>query len=145
MWLAPRTVRQLWLSGLLATAALCACQSSGSGGAATAPAHSRTTITAAEWQDMPVTNLYEVVEHLHPEWLAQRYGMTTGRAQGLTQETSTEVSVYLDNERAGNSGVLKGMVLGSASAMRYFTAAESQSRFGTSNLNGVIQVVTMRQ
>lgn len=144
MWFARRSARALSFTSVLAIAMLAACQSTAPAGATPTPAHSRTTILAAEWQNMPVTNLYEVVEHLHPEWLAQRNSMTAGRARGLTDENSSEVSVYVDNERAGNTGVLKSLQLGSASAMHYFSAAESQARFGTSNLNGVIQVVTMR-
>jgi hypothetical protein len=92
-------------------------------------------------QGLTTVNLFEVVQRLHPEWLAQRNSSTSGKAKGLS-DTDTDVSVYIGEQRVGNSQFLRSMTMGSATALKYYSASESQVRFGTGNLNGVIQVLT---
>jgi hypothetical protein len=119
-----------------------ACSSSTAGGTGSAngspaPAarRDRTTITSQELTQTQASNLYEVVQRLHPEWLTPRNGATISGA-------SNDVQVYLNSQRAGGSDYLKQMSLNSATTLRFFTASEAQSRFGNGNVNGVIQVVT---
>lgn len=139
--------RALVVAMSVATALLSACASSGGSssegtlaGTHSTPTHDRNLITANEMQGLNTVNLFEVVQRLHPEWLAQRNSTTPGKTKGLTQSTDTDVSVYIGDQRAGNSQFLRSMNMGSARSMRYFSASDSQVRFGTGNLNGVIQV-----
>jgi hypothetical protein len=116
--------------------------SSGAGSNGARPHRNNSVITAADMSQLHLTNLYEVVQRLHPEWLAHHNAATlttppSGEASGLTQ-----VQVYLDNQRAGNSDVLQQIPISGAVSLRYFDAAQADVRFGNGNLYGVIQVIT---
>jgi hypothetical protein len=103
-----------------------------------APQRSRTQITAAEIRATNATTLYEVVERLHPEWLSSRGPKTLG---GGTGQMPTGVQVYIDTQAAGTVDVLRQFPLTSAALMKYYSAADAQTRFGLGNLNGVIQII----
>jgi hypothetical protein len=145
-------VIQTRIAYLVAAAlAAAACASSGtsagtgaSASVAASPRHDRSVITADDMKDLQVSNLFEVVERLHPEWLVQRNTAGMGRASGRSSSTNdTDVQVYFDMQRAGSTDMLKQLPVTSASSLRYYTASEAQARFGNGNLNGVIQVVTI--
>ena len=126
-----------------------ACASSGtsagtSASVAGAPRRDRSVITAEDMKDLQVSNLFEVVQRLHPEWLVQRNSAGMGRASGRSSNTNdTDVQVYFDMQRAGGVDMLKQLPVNGASSLKYYTASEAQARFGNGNLNGVIQVVTI--
>ncbi|HXT14594.1 MAG TPA: hypothetical protein VN706_03140 [Gemmatimonadaceae bacterium] len=109
--------------------------------AADVPHRDRNTILAEDMHDLTVTNLYDAVQRLHPEWLNPRNSSSIGRRSGLTNEASNDIQVYIDTQRAGNTDMLKSMALSTAVALKFYSASEAQARFGTGNLNGVIQVV----
>jgi hypothetical protein len=129
------------LYGCASSAATSTQGGAGSGGRS-APAHDHNMISAGEMQGLNTTNLFEVVQRLHPEWLVQRNSTTPGKTKGLSMSTDNDISVYVGDQRVGNSQFLRSMTMGSASTLRYFSATDAQVRFGTGNLNGVIQVVT---
>lgn len=127
-----------------AAGAIVACASGGaspetaatsSGGA---PQRSRTQITAAEIRSTNATTLYEVVERLHPEWLSSRGPKTLG---GSASRIDTGVQVYIDTQPAGTADVLRQFPMTSVALMKYYSAADAQTRFGLGNLNGVIQII----
>ena len=124
---------------LAATCAIAACASGGAGASSTSgPQRSRTQITAAEIKATNATTLYEVVERLHPEWLSSRGPKTMG---GATGQIDTGVQVYIDTQAAGTVEVLRQFPITSAALLKYYSAADAQTRFGLGNLNGVIQIV----
>ena len=124
---------------LAATCAIAACASGGAGASSTSgPQRSRTQITAAEIKATNATTLYEVVERLHPEWLSSRGPKTLG---GATGQIDTGVQVYIDTQAAGTVEVLRQFPITSAALLKYYSAADAQTRFGLGNLNGVIQIV----
>jgi hypothetical protein len=124
---------------LAATCAIAACASGGGGTTSTSgPQRSRTQITAAEIKATNATTLYEVVERLHPEWLSSRGPKTLG---GATGQIDTGVQVYIDTQAAGTVEVLRQFPITSAALLKYYSAADAQTRFGLGNLNGVIQIV----
>lgn len=124
---------------LAATCAFAACASGGAGASSTSgPQRSRTQITAAEIKATNATTLYEVVERLHPEWLSSRGPKTLG---GATGQIDTGVQVYIDTQAAGTVEVLRQFPITSAALLKYYSAADAQTRFGLGNLNGVIQIV----
>ena len=53
------------------------------------------------------------------------------------------MQVYIDSQRIGTSEMLKQIVVSSAASLKYYSAAEAQTRFGNGNLSGVIQVVSV--
>ena len=122
-----------------AAGAIAACASGGSSTASTSgPQRSRTQITAAEITATNATTLYEVVERLHPEWLSSRGPKTLG---GATGQIDTGVQVYIDTQAAGTVEVLRQFPITSAALLKYYSAADAQTRFGLGNLNGVIQII----
>jgi hypothetical protein len=112
----------------------------GSAASAPQPRHDRSTISAEELKDSQASNLFDVVQRLHPEWLTGRNGtMVSGKNSAL----ANSVQVYIDTQRNGTTDVLRQISLSAASSIRYYTATEAQARFGNGNLNCAIQVVTV--
>lgn len=134
---------------LLAAAASLACGAAASSADSSldvAPeAHrDRNAISAEEMTKVSALNLYEVVQRIHPEWLKVRNTSTTGQRTGTVMSNpDQEVQVYIDQQRAGSAEILKTMAIRSASSLRYYSASEAQVKFGSGNLSGAIQVVTL--
>ena len=110
--------------------------------ATSAPRRDRSTITAEEIAPLQVANLYEAVRRLHPEWLVARTTMTPGSAR--TAQPVASIQVYVDGQKMGDAEHLKQFTVGSAVALKFYSAADAQTRFGLGNLNGVIEVITKR-
>jgi hypothetical protein len=128
---------------VLAAASLAAgfsgCASAGTH--ATSTRRDRSVITAADMRELQLSNLYEVVQRLHPEWLTERNASTLGGASGKNTDEML-VQVYLDTQHAGSIEVLKQIPTTGASSIHHYSASEAEARFGSGNLNGVIQIVT---
>lgn len=95
------------------------------------------TITHEEIENAHQPTLFDVVRALRPTWLR-----TT--PTGLRTDADAGIAVYLDSQRAGSIDVLRQLPSTSASALRFYSASEAQSRFGLGNLHGVIQIVSPR-
>ena len=91
-------------------------------------------------REIPASNLYEVVQRLHPDWLVQRNSTTAGTAIGRTTTTDSDIQVFIGSQHAGNTDILKQLAINGIESLKYFSASEAQGRFGSGNLNGVIQV-----
>jgi hypothetical protein len=117
-----------------------ACAGAASSGSA-APRRDATVITTEDMTRVQATNLYDVVHRLHPEWLNQRTAATVGSLNSAAPAQPIDVQVYLDSQHIGTSETLKQLMVSTASSLKYYTAAEAQTRFGAGNLNGVIQVI----
>ncbi len=107
--------------------------------------HDRATITQEEMRQIDAASLYDIVQRLHPEWLTGRNSVAVGAASARGSASSNEVQVFLDNQRAGTADILRQMQPSSANLLRYYTASEAQARFGNGNLNGAIQIVTVKR
>lgn len=120
---------------LFALAFLPACASSGDG--ERVPRGSADHIIEAEVEAANVTNAYELVERLRPNWLRGR-----GAASAMNPGSEIPI-VYIDNTRLGDLQNLRGIEIRSVREMRYIRAADATTRWGTGHAGGVIQV-TMR-
>jgi lipoprotein-anchoring transpeptidase ErfK/SrfK len=130
--------RRLFLTALTTVAAACA-GAAASGGSA--PRRDSTVITAEDMTKVQATNLYDVVRRLHPEWLNQRTAATVGSLNSAAPAQPVDVQVFVDSQHIGTSETLKQLTISTTTSLKYYTAAEAQTRFGAGNLNGVIQVV----
>jgi hypothetical protein len=138
-------VRRLALAAVAAASMACA-----SGGASSAnagdssPKHDRTVITDADMRELTVSNLLEVVQHLHPEWLTPRNAGTVAAPRARTASSSTDVAVqvYIDTQHAGTIDVLGQLSINSAASLKYYSASEAQARFGNGNIYGAIQIIS---
>ena len=126
-------------SFVLAGASLCACAAAAtpSGRPAFASA-GRDVITAAEIVSSRVTDAYQAVIQLRPEFLRRR------GATASPSIPSPPVLVYLDDLPYGTVESLHVVPLERVRLIRYIPAAESDLRWGGSHAAGAILVTTMK-
>lgn len=136
-WFAPtRLIAAVAAVALFATA----CSSSGapapSGGGRPAP----NLITEDEIAKASVQNALEAVQKLRPAML-KRPTVASANAQ-----SKGELVVYVDNTRFGSGAVenLRQIPASTIAAVRYFSASESQMKWGSNHPGGVIEVLTKR-
>jgi len=130
--------RRLVFVALVLIATACAgAASSGS----TSPRRDSTVITAEDMTRVQATNLWDVVHRLHPEWLMARTAATVGSLNNAAPAQPIDVQVFIDSQHVGTSETLKQLVVSTTTSLKYYSAAEAQTRFGAGNLNGVIQVI----
>lgn len=94
------------------------------------PRRSRNLITAEELSELSVSSCYEAVQRLRPAWLQAR-----GR--------SPLPVVFRNNARWGdNPRSLESIRINSVSEIRFLSASDATTRYGTGFTGGVILVVT---
>lgn len=79
----------------------------------------------------PGQSLYDAIRFLRPQFLTPRGG-----------GTSTEPVVYVDNIRRGGIDSLNNLFVSQVSEIRYMSASEATTRFGTGHPGGAILVKT---
>ncbi|MCC7052738.1 MAG: hypothetical protein IT355_05685 [Gemmatimonadaceae bacterium] len=90
-------------------------------------------------------NAMEVVQRLRPAMLRVRSGsMSSGSGMSSMDVGSNELSVYLDNQRLGGADALKEIMLSQFREIRYLSANDATTLFGTGHQAGAIQVVGRR-
>ena len=133
-------------------AAACA-SSSSSSGTSGAPRSSPNLITAEEISRINVQNAYEAVQKLRPSMLRQRQVASANGQGGIAGDAppitgtgvqSGAVVVYVDNTRLGDADQLRGIAASSIAAVRYFSASEAQTKWGSGHPGGAIEVTTKR-
>lgn len=136
-WFAPsRLIAAVAAVALVATA----CSSSGAptprGGGRSAP----NLITEDEIAKASVQNALEAVQKLRPAML-KRPTVASANAQ-----SKGELVIYVDNTRFGSGAVenLRQIPASTIAAVRYFSASESQMKWGSNHPGGVIEVLTKR-
>ena len=133
---------------------IAACSSGGSGGASGtsgAPKPSANLITADEIGRVNVQNAYEAVQKLRPAMLRVRQIASAngqGGAMGAKPTGSSvsagELLVYMDNNRLGSADQLRQISASTVAALRYYSASEAQTKWGSGHAGGVIEVITKR-
>ena len=94
------------------------------------PRRSRNLITADELSGLSVSSAYEAVRRLRPAWLQAR-----GR--------SPLPVVYRNNSRwGGDPRSLESIRIDSVSEMRFLSASDATTRYGSGFTGGVILVAT---
>ena len=136
-WFAPtRLIAAVAAVALVATA----CSSSGApaprGGGRSAP----NLITEDEIAKASVQNALEAVQKLRPAML-KRPTVASANAQ-----SKGELGIYDDPTRCGCGAVenLRQLPASTIAAVRYFSASESQMKWGSNHPGGVIEVLTKR-
>jgi hypothetical protein len=118
--------------------ALSCTSGAGQSGRMATPRHDANIISAEELAGVNASNLYDAIRLLRTEWL-RRSAPTT-----LLPGAEYAIAVYLDRVRFGDLESLRQLPVSAAVRVRYYSASEAQSEFGVSNLQGAIQVVTLR-
>ena len=137
-------------------AAGCASSKSSASSAGGGPKPTANLITADEISHVTVQNAYEVVQKLRPSMLRQRQLASVNGQGGVGQDgakapvvtgsgvTSGEVVVYMDGTRLGDADQLRGISASSIAFVRYYTASEAQTKWGSGHPGGAIEVTTKR-
>ena len=115
-----------------------ACASSPSSGTSSGPKPGPNLITADEISRANVVNALEVVQKLRPAMLRQR------QVASANAQSSGELVVYVDNNRFGDVESLRQISAASIAALRYYSASEAQTKWGSGHPGGAIEVVTKR-
>ena len=106
------------------------CASSGGGSRGGNP----NVLSTEDLQDFQELNADEAIRRLRPAWLRPR-GAGTSRAVPV---------LYVDGMRRGSLDELSALRVSQVESMRYLSASEATTRFGTNNLGGAILVSTRR-
>lgn len=110
------------------------CASTGaSPGTSRETARSRDVITAEELAGIDAVDAYSAVQRLRPSFFQTR------GATSLRQGDAGPV-VYIDNNKAGQIGVLRQITTAEIQEIRYLSASEATQRFGTGHTGGAILV-----
>jgi hypothetical protein len=98
----------------------------------------RAVISYYEIQDVSVDNAWDIVRLLRPEWLNARPPDNLGATDF---ETTT---VYIDDFRYGDTvDWLRNIHVSTIETIRFVSPAQATARWGTGNVMGVIQVITI--
>jgi len=117
---------------------LTACAAATSGARSNLTAAGRDVLTAAEIVTSRVTDAYQAVVQLRPEFLRRRGGTVTMSFNAPT------VVVYLDELPYGTVESLRSIPLERVRLIRYIPAAEADLRWGGTHSAGAILVTTLK-
>ena len=98
----------------------------------------REVLTAAEIVASRVTDVYQAVLQLRPEFLRRR-----PIAPPLAQFSTTSIAVYLDDMPYGSTESLRQIPLERVRLIRYLSPTEANLKYGGSHSNGAILVTTL--
>jgi hypothetical protein len=100
-------------------------------------------ITAEEISQTSATSAYELIQHLRPNYLRTR-GAVHGSpsADGTNHLEAVDIVVYLNEARFGGTEQLRQIAFTDIREIRYYSASEATTKWGTGHSAGAIQVVT---
>lgn len=97
---------------------------------------SRNVITTEEIEALNVSTAFEVIQQLRPHFLQ-------GRGQSSIQDPGSSMPVvYVNGVRYGPPSVLQGIRAMDLREIRYLSASDATTRYGTGHVGGVIEVDT---
>lgn len=114
------------------------CASSGA-----APTRNQNVITTEEIAKSSATNAYDLIQRLRPNFLRTR-GAVHGApgSNGSTNIESVDLVVYLNENRLGGSDQLRQISTTDIREVRYFSASDATTKWGTGHTAGAIQIVS---
>jgi len=119
--------------GLLLLSTACA-----TSGRSEAPSRPSTFIALEEIQASSVSNVFELIQQIRPQWLRGR------GATSLQDPRPVLPVVFLGEMSFGPLETLRGFATQSVEEIRYIDARTATIRFGTGHAGGIIQVVPRR-
>jgi hypothetical protein len=128
-------MRRYFVSGF-AMLLLWGCASTQQTGSTASTRRNPNLITAEEITGASSKDAFEAVQLLRPQWL---------RTRGVSSPTSLEaieVAVYVNGSRYGSVENLRGVPAANVIEIRYLSATDATTLYGTGNLGGAIMVKT---
>lgn len=105
-------------------------------------------ISAAEIESLggTIQTAYGIVQRLRPAMLRVRSGSASRSDGGMTNmdASANEIQVYLDNQKMGGVRALEEITVSQIQEIRYLSANDATTLFGTGNMAGAIQVIGKR-
>ena len=126
---------------LLSLAIVCivmstACRTAGASGG---PTRDRNLITAEELMAVPHSSVFEAVRALRPRWMQARAGLS------LTNPAQQTPRVYIDGQLRGELDEMWTILPGEVQEIRFMSASDATTRFGTNHIAGAIVITTRRR
>jgi hypothetical protein len=100
-------------------------------------------ITTEEITESSAANAYELIQRLRPNFLRTRgavHGSPT--ADGSNRLEAVDLVVYLNENRLGGSDQLRQLATSEIREIRYYSASEATTKWGTGHSAGAIQIVS---
>ena len=128
-------------SGMAVALLAVSCASSGAparsdSGVHQAASRNRSVITETEIKESSARDAYHAVQLLRPDWLRSRGSVS------MRDPTPPQVIAYVDGQRYGGVSSLEQFRVGSFKEIRFYTASEATSRWGTGHSGGVVYLTT---
>ena len=98
---------------------------------------SSTLIVRAQLEQLTERNAYEAVATLNRRWLQSRRGASLTSGPAFAR-------VVVDGVARGELDSLRQLIIGNIETMRYLSAANATTKYGTGFPGGVIEVTTRR-
>jgi hypothetical protein len=99
-------------------------------------------LVADDLRKIDARNLNDAIQRLRPEWF-RRSNARAANSMGTSRSAAEPLVVWIDNNRAGGVEILTQIQISNVRLVQYFTPSEAESRFGTGNSSGAIQIITM--
>lgn len=113
-------------------AAVAACTAGGPGGSG-GPTRASNFISPEEFQQAAVMgDAWQAIERLRPAWLRQRAGVGSA-------------AVFLNGQRYGDLGSLRGLPAADLESARFISAADATTLYGTGYPAGIIDLRSRRR
>ncbi len=132
----PAPARRGLTAWCLAAAALAvaACGSAAQGDspntAPSAPSSSRSVLVQSDMLQISGSTVYDAISQLRPQWFRSRGGDAP--------------AVFIDGRPAGDLGTLRSIRILEAEQVRFYSAREATTKWGTGYPGGVIEVERVR-
>ena len=121
------------LSALVLGLTVAACSGgAGATGSAAAPPRNRDVVTRAQIEALNVGDAYEVIQRMRRDYLV-------GRGSGSRQSYAV---VYVDGVRKTGFDTLRSMRAANIEEIRFVSATDATTRFGTDHGGGAIEIKT---
>jgi hypothetical protein len=130
-------MRTLTLALLLAAAPAWGCVSTSSSQGGTSGS-SRDRITLEELQALPPGSAYDAVRALHRDWLRSRSSTIS------TDSGRTTPEIFVDGLPFGSWEMLYQIGIETIAEIRFFSASDATTRYGTGYTGGIIEIITKK-
>ena len=127
---------------LLATAMLSLAIGCASSGGSSAAMQNQNVISSEEITASSATTAYEVIQKLRPNFLRTRGAVHGAPVGGANNIETVDLVVYFNENRLGGSEQLRQISTTEIREIRYFSASEATTKWGTGHSAGAIQIVS---
>ena len=88
------------------------------------------------------TNAFEVIQRLRPSFLRTRGAVHGAPSASGNRFEPVDLVVYMNDSRLGGSDNLRQIPISEVLEIRYFSAADATTKWGTGHSAGAIQIVS---